>query len=469
MGEISQFSVAAVDEHTSGQMAFSYQDELLRKVSQIEKTVGQLWDWSKSITQEFGLLRPGPAITTTTPLPPSAVFEDCNSDHEADDFYLSLAEDWEQTSMTVNEEEATQTSMTVNEEEATQTSMTVNQEEAKQTSMTVIQEEAKSVCLFMSSCEDKEFTNTVYEVKFKHRREVTHEPPVVRQVAKFREGSCLHSARIFNHSELYCIGQDGGFIVDTRSWSKCSSIPPIPSSNSVETIVCAYGKVYYLACLSTFSPVTEHSFGRYNPDHKVWEQMTSFPFYDDYDHTMQVTGYAVCYGVILFSLSGPRDGSFGVVAFHLRRRDWNRVKIDTSAHCAPPFEGRAVVVDETIYALSGDAKIKAFSFMGEISDVNGISYSLRQLFIVQGLDIAHPPLPWLNDRTQYLVHLGNHDFFYVQTGKCDSHPKVQYLSITTFEIVLEGGKHMIKTIDSIVHSVDIKGSEWLDLVFCFTP
>ncbi|CAB4269799.1 unnamed protein product [Prunus armeniaca] len=444
MGEISQFSVAAVDEHTSGQMAFSYQDELLRKVSQIEKTVGQLWDWSKSITQEFGLLRPGPAITTTTPLPPSAVFEDCNSDHEADDFYLSLAEDWEQTSMTVNEEEATQTSMTVNEEEATQTSMTVNQEEAKQTSMTVIKRKL-------------------------NLREVTHEPPVVRQVAKFREGSCLHSARIFNHSELYCIGQDGGFIVDTRSWSKCSSIPPIPSSNSVETIVCAYGKVYYLACLSTFSPVTEHSFGRYNPDHKVWEQMTSFPFYDDYDHTMQVTGYAVCYGVILFSLSGPRDGSFGVVAFHLRRRDWNRVKIDTSAHCAPPFEGRAVVVDETIYALSGDAKIKAFSFMGEISDVNGISYSLRQLFIVQGLDIAHPPLPWLNDRTQYLVHLGNHDFFYVQTGKCDSHPKVQYLSITTFEIVLEGGKHMIKTIDSIVHSVDIKGSEWLDLVFCFTP
>ncbi|CAL8122219.1 unnamed protein product [Prunus armeniaca] len=70
--------------------------------------------------------------------------------------------------------------------------------------------------------------------------------------------------------------------------------------------------------------------------------------------------------------------------------------------------------------------------------------------------------------SQYLVHLGNHDFFYVQTGKCDSHPKVQYLSITTFEIVLEEGKHMIKTIDSIVHSVDIKGSEWFDLVFCFT-
>ncbi|CAL2241423.1 unnamed protein product [Prunus armeniaca] len=420
MGVISQFSVAAADE-------------ILCKLSQIQKTLSQLLDWSKSITQEIRLLPPGPAITTT-PLPPSAMFEDCNSDHEADDFDPSLPEDWERTSMTVN------------------------------------QAEARSVCLFVSSCEDRECTNTVYEVKFKHKAEIAHENPVVRQVAKFREGSCLDAARIFNHSKLYCIGQDGGFIVDTRSWSKCSSIPPIPSSNSIETIVCAYGKVYYLACPSTFSPVTGHSFGRYNHDHKVWEQMPSFPFYDDYDPTMQMIGYAVCYGVILFSLSGSREGSFSIVAFHVDRRDWNRVKIDTSAHSAPLFEGRAVVVDETIYALYGDIIIKAFSFMREQCDVNGISYSLRQLFTVQGLDIARPLLPCLHDRTQYLVHLGNHDFFYVQTGWCDSHPRIQYVSITTFEIGLgKGGKHIIKTIDSFVHSVDIKGSEWFDLVFCFSP
>ncbi|BBN69153.1 hypothetical protein Prudu_779S000100, partial [Prunus dulcis] len=174
-------------------------DEILCKLSQIQKTLSQLLDWSKSITQEIRLLPPGPAITTT-PLPPSTVFEDCNSNHEVDDFDPSLPEDWERTSMTVN------------------------------------QEEARSVCLFVSSCEDRECTNIAYEAKFKHRAEVAHENPVVRQVAKFREGSCLDAARIFNHSKLYCIGQDGGFIVDTRSWSKCSSIPPIPSSNSIETI-----------------------------------------------------------------------------------------------------------------------------------------------------------------------------------------------------------------------------------------
>ncbi|KAI5345359.1 hypothetical protein L3X38_013236 [Prunus dulcis] len=48
----------------------------------------------------------GDSLTTTrssdtTPLPPSAVFEDCNSDHEADDFDPRLPEDWERTSMTL--------------------------------------------------------------------------------------------------------------------------------------------------------------------------------------------------------------------------------------------------------------------------------------------------------------------------------------------------------------------------------
>ncbi|KAL6274547.1 hypothetical protein ACE6H2_025239 [Prunus campanulata] len=442
---ISQFSVAAAELTSSQGHALtmaSHQDDLLGKISEMEKsvgkisemekTLGQLLDWSKSITQELRLRQPGPPVMTE-PLPPSTVIEYCNPNHEADDLYPSLPGDGEHASITAN------------------------------------QGEARSVYLFVSSYEDDEHANAVYEVKFKHGGEVAHESPVVRHVAKFRKGSCHDAARIFNHSKLYCIGHDGGFIVDTESWSKCSSIPPIPASKSVETIVCAYGKVYYLACPSTFfSPVTGPSFGRYDHDQKIWKQMTPFPFYDDYDYRMQVTGYAVCYGVILFSLFGLRNGKFGVVAFHVGRKDWNRVKVDTSAYCAPPFQGRAVVVGETIYALYGESKIIAFSF--SIDKHDGIHYSLRQLFILQGLEFERPVLPWFNDRTQYLVHLGNHDFFHVQTGWCDGHLKVQYLSITTFQIVVgEGGRHMIKTIYSTLHSVDIKGSEWFDLVFCFTP
>ncbi|PQM41808.1 uncharacterized protein Pyn_09340 [Prunus yedoensis var. nudiflora] len=443
---ISQISTAAA-ELTLGQghtltMA-SHQDELLCKILEIEKslgkipemekTLGQLLDWFKSITQELRLLRPGPPVTTR-PLP-CTVIENYNpNQEEAYVLYPSLPKDWEHSLMTVN------------------------------------QGESRSVCLFVSSIEDEEHTNAVYEVKFKHGGEVTHEPPVVRHVAKFH-GGCRQAARIFNHSKLYCIGKDGGFILDTKTWSNCSSIPPILASKSIETIVCAYDKVYYLACPSSlFSPVMGHSFGRYDSDQKVWEKMTSFPFYDDYDYRMQITGYAVCYDVILISLCGLRNGNFGVVAFHVGRKDWNRVKLDTSVYCAPPFQGRVVVVGDTIYALYGEAKIRAFSFSMGKGDYGGIAYSLSQLFISQGLEFVRPQLPWFNDITQYLVHLGNHDFFHVQTGWCDSRLKVQYLTITTVQIVVgEGGRCMMKTIHSSVHSVDIKGSEWFELLFCFTP
>ncbi|XP_021807233.1 uncharacterized protein LOC110751110 isoform X2 [Prunus avium] len=306
----------------------------------------------------------------------------------------------------------------------------------------------------------------VYEVKFKHGGEV----PLIRHVAKFQEGYFPKVARVFNHSNLYYFGDDGGFIIDTETWSKCSSIPPTPASNSLETIVYAYDKVYYLARRSSLEPVTEPSFGRYDPNQKVWEQMTPFSFYDDYDHHMRITGYAVCHGVILFSLCGLRNGNFSIVAFNVGRMDWSRVKVDNSACCDPPFQGRAVVVGKTIYALYGEAEIIAFSFKMEKGGDDDIAYSLSQLFILQCLEFARPQMPWFDDLTQYLVYLGNHDFFYVQTGWCDSHLKVQYLSITTFQIVVgEGGGHMIKIIHSTVHSVDIKGSEWFDLVLCFTP
>ncbi|BBH08317.1 hypothetical protein Prudu_020469 [Prunus dulcis] len=380
---ISQFSVAAAELTSSQGHALtmaSHQDDLLGKISEMEKSMGKISEMEKTLGQ---LLDWSKSITQELRLRhpgPPVMTEPLPLPR--------LPEDWEHASMT-----------------------------------------------------DDEHANAVYEVKFKHGGEVTHESPVVRHVAKFRKGSCHDAARILNHSKLYCIGEDGGFIVDTESWSKCSSIPPIPASKSLETVVCAYGKVYYLACPSTFSPITGPSFGRYDHDQKTWKEMTPFPFYDDYDYSMQITGYAVCYGAILFSLSGLRKGKFGVVAFHVGRKDWNRVKIDTSAYYAPPFQGRAVVVDETIYALYGESKIIAFSFTMDKHDDNGIHYSLRQLFILQGLEFERP------------------------TGWCDGYLKVQYLSITTFQIVAgEGGRHMIKTIYSTLHSVDIKGSEWFDLV-----
>ncbi|KAI5320275.1 hypothetical protein L3X38_039983 [Prunus dulcis] len=74
----------------------SHQDDLLGKISEMEKsmgkisemekTLGQLLDWSKSITQELRLRHPGPPVMTE-PLPLSTVIQYCNPNHEADDLY----------------------------------------------------------------------------------------------------------------------------------------------------------------------------------------------------------------------------------------------------------------------------------------------------------------------------------------------------------------------------------------------
>ncbi|XP_021818280.1 uncharacterized protein LOC110760341 [Prunus avium] len=70
--------------------------------------------------------------------------------------------------------------------------------------------------------------------------------------------------------------------------------------------------------------------------------------------------------------------------------------------------------------------------------------------------------------SEYLVHLGNRDFFHVKTGRCFD--TAQYLCITTFQIVVgEGERYMIKTINSTVHSVDLECAEYFNLVFCFMP
>ncbi|CAL9031544.1 unnamed protein product [Prunus brigantina] len=408
MGHRNKSQASIATKFTSGQDDIASRlDDLLAKISEIEKSV-----------EELRLLLPVPAVTTAIPI--STVI-DGSPNHEAVNLYPSLQVD----------------------------------------------ESTRSVYLLVSSY-GSEYANAIYEVKFKRGVGVTHEPPLVGLVAKFHEGLCFQAARNFNCSKLYCLVQEGGYIIDTKTKSICSSISPTLAPKSIATVVCAYDKIYCVASPSGFLPIPEPSFERYDPNHDIWEKMPSFPFYNDYDTCMDITGYAVCYGVILFSLCGMKENSFDVVAFHESRNQWNRVKVDTSIHYAP-FDGRAVVVGKTIYALHGEEFI-AFSFKMDKDDDCDITYSLRKLFILRGLKIASPPWPFCDYQTEYLVHLGNRDFFHVKTGYCDISLGVQYLCITTFQIVVgKKGKDMIKTINSTVHSVEIKKPYWFGLVFCFRP
>ncbi|CAB4311446.1 unnamed protein product [Prunus armeniaca] len=346
-------------------------------------------------------------------------------------------------------------------------------------SITTHQGEDRSVYLLVSF-DDIKYTNSIYKVTFKHGG-VTHEPPVVGLVAEYYDGFRIKGARIFNPSKLYIIPEEVynktrgakscrplGYSIDTKTGSYCSSLPPSIASKRTGTLVSAYDKLYYVALPGSSPSIKEPSFERYDPDQDVWERMTSFPFYRDCGSHTKIIGYAVCYGVILFSLSDSSMNPY-VVAFHESRNQWNRV---TSASYAS-FRGRAVVVGNTIYALHAliEEVIITFSLRMDKGEDGGIAYSLNPLFVLRGLKIACPPVRFNELKTGYLVHLGNKDFFHVKTGSPDEEalPVVQYLCITTFQITVGGGKPIIRTIYSTVHPMDIKGREWFSLEFCFTP
>ncbi|KAL6279975.1 hypothetical protein ACE6H2_016856 [Prunus campanulata] len=324
--------------------------------------------------------------------------------------------------------------------------------------------EAASVYFFVSYFGIQEESNAIFEVKFKSGA------PVVRCVDRFCEREKnqvvgLAAARI--RSNLYVLAQDCGFIIDTKTMSRCSSFtPPIKHKRS-PLLVSAYDKLYCLACPSIFPSNPEASFERYDPDKKLWEKMSSYPFYNDYDTYMKITGYAVCYGVILFSLCASRGKNFDVVAFHVSRNQWKPVEVDISVYYAP-FQGRAVVVGEKIYSVHGEEFI-AFSFKMYKGDDGSIVYFLSRLFVLEGLKIVRPPLPYMAEyKTDYLVYLGNNEFFYVKTSR--TLLSVQYLCMTTYRIVVEeAGSLKMKTIHSTVRSVDVQCGEWFNLVSCFMP
>ncbi|XP_008237713.1 PREDICTED: uncharacterized protein LOC103336451 [Prunus mume] len=347
-----------------------------------------------------------------------------------------------------------------------------------QSSMTVNQGEDRSVFLIVCFTKGK-CRHAIYEVKFKHRGEVDdmsggEVPALLKPTAKISR--MVQSARIFNLSQIYLLTHDddrprdmsfGGYVFDTKDRKLDSSIPPTLERKRFGTVVSAYDGLYYLEATSSLITDPDPSFEKYDPVKKAWQQLPSFPFSDDLP--MDVMGYAVCYGVILYSFWDLKK-DFGLAAFHVGRGDWNRVKVDSSTYA--PFRGRAVVVGEYIYALHAFEKDEIIGFslrMDKVED-GGVAYSLSNVLTLRGLEIANPPLPFYEYKSDYLIHLGNQDLLHVKTGSIEEHRDVQHLCITTFQIVVrEVGWHMIKTLHSSVLRADIEGRDWFFINFGFTP
>ncbi|XP_034203842.1 uncharacterized protein LOC117618368 [Prunus dulcis] len=336
--------------------------------------------------------------------------------------------------------------------------------------MTVNQRKDKSVFLMVSFVRGK-YTDAIYEIKFKFGGELK-DMGAPEPVAKFSSFN-VRAARIFERSQLYVFTEEGsdklrlrsfgGFILNTKT----GNLDPLTESavkfRPRGTFVSAYGTVYFLEERWPWIRSQSLGFGKYNPDKKDWVRMPLFPF--SYRFIMMVTGYAVCYSLILYQLSDMHR-NLDVVAFHVARKDWIRVEVDTST----PFRGRAVVVGQTIYAINlyNAEEIIAYSLKRKEDDDGGTTYSLVQLFKLNGLEIADPPLQFGELVSAYLVHLGNQDFVHVKTATNKECDEVQHVCITTFQIV-QGRRHMIETLHSTVLPMNIETRNWFSLRLCFTP
>ncbi|CAB4279484.1 unnamed protein product [Prunus armeniaca] len=111
------------------------------------------------------------------------------------------------------------------------------------------------------------------------------------------------------------------FDVGTRLLHR-STIPQSKSFKPNGLVFSAYEKIYYISSLSYLHPFPKISFEKYDPDEKTWVSMPPFPFFNGYH--MNIEGYAVCYGVILFSL-GQMSMDFDNVAFHEIRKGRNGI------------------------------------------------------------------------------------------------------------------------------------------------
>ncbi|KAL6281182.1 hypothetical protein ACE6H2_018063 [Prunus campanulata] len=102
-------------------------------------------------------------------------------------------------------------------------------------------------------------------------------------------------------------------------------------------------------------------------------------------------------------------------------------------------------------------------------DEGDFACSLSAPLRLQGLEVQGGPFTCGDKQTEYLVHLGNHDFCHIRTAQNNEIYCHQYLCITTFQIVVGEGGSCIKTLDSTVFHVDVSGSGTFYITFSFAP
>ncbi|KAM1451906.1 hypothetical protein ACFX2I_038957 [Malus domestica] len=300
----------------------------------------------------------------------------------------------------------------------------------------------------------------LYEIKIQQGGEVMR-PKILEPEFKFvlPKFCWFEGARLHNSSKLHLVLNKGllprhnlpaddklgsyrGQIYDTETRSLETFEPPL-APKPVSYLMSAYGKLYNLASPQCFRVMPKVLFERYDSKTDSWESLTHFAY--------------------------SRERSKMEIA---DSNTWHQVDISRKEAYYSAFRGRAVVVGNSIYALSIQrGKVIAFSLKMKIGNDGRITYSLEEPFFLPGLesrveDITESGL--ISRPTEYLVHLGKLEFCLLQTISTYL-DEPQEMFITTFEIVCDDETMHIKTLDSSVCDFHIGHYGTLRICFSFMP
>ncbi|PQQ09478.1 uncharacterized protein Pyn_28673 [Prunus yedoensis var. nudiflora] len=211
---------------------------------------------------------------------------------------------------------------------------------------------AKIASAIVASARGAYRSGALYEVKFNKKGEYVGgggvsneppplEPPLLEPVANFTGGSIIRGARIFNSAKLYLLPEEtideifelenpkslDGFMFDTSAGSLLPLKPP-KGPRPFGALVSAYGKLYYLASPKCDSSLPEPFFEMYDPSIDRWDEVPcSYPFiceyWAEYWDDLDIVGYVVCYGFILFSMCDHNQSRAQVMAFDLSANKWH--------------------------------------------------------------------------------------------------------------------------------------------------
>ncbi|XP_050377981.1 uncharacterized protein LOC126795186 isoform X1 [Argentina anserina] len=300
---------------------------------------------------------------------------------------------------------------------------------------------------------------------------VTHETqPVVETVSRFTAKDlgrgmwkfCILGAKLYIlpdggpyfFDEEVCLPRRNGHIFDIKTGKLSSMNRPAPKWFGIH--VPANGKIYSLSDPYCSCDVPEPSFEHYDCITGSWQKLCSFPYSEEYG-TTEIQGYAVCDGILLFSIRGCEDNYYALWAYDVIKNKWCPVEVEKRG-CY--FRKRAVVVDQIIYALSiTPMVVVAFSITGDQNEEGDISYLIGSSLMFDFPQV----IDWRSD--QHLVHLGNLVFYLVQCGFDDVVDGCQLLCITKFQIV---GESKINFISSSLCEVDLRDSGPFRIQLCLT-